>query len=82
MSVPSVLYLETKSDQVTTPTALPCPRETPSGGTVTYSMSGDPLPAGTMATYSCDTGYDLIGDETRTCTEENGWTGSLPICKS
>ena len=62
-------------------TAL-CLHETLSNGMVTYSTSGDPPSVGTMATYSCDTGYDLTGDEMRTCVEGSGWTGSLPVCNS
>ena len=33
-----------------------------------------------IATYSCDTGHMLVGDETRTCLESGVWSGSTPIC--
>ena len=31
------------------------------------------------ATYTCDSGYELIGDDTRTC-EDGVWTGEEPTC--
>ena len=36
---------------------------------------------GENATYSCDTGYSLVGDSTRTCQAEGNWTGSAPTCE-
>ena len=59
-----------------------CPFLTLSNGMVTYSLSEDPPPVGTVATYSCDTGYDLTGNRMRICEEGTGWTGSLPVCNS
>ena len=32
------------------------------------------------ATYSCNTGYTLTGDGTRTCLETGLWSGSEPMC--
>ena len=34
-----------------------------------------------VATYSCDAGFDLVGDRTRTCSAEGTWTGSQPECR-
>ena len=34
------------------------------------------------ATYSCDTGYNLVGDSTRTCQATRVWSGSEPTCQS
>ena len=55
-------------------------------GSVTYSVGeGDPLVFGTIATYFCDIGYSLMGEEKRTC-EGNGssvtgeWNGTEPTC--
>ena len=33
------------------------------------------------ATYSCNTGYDLVGDNTRTCQATGNWSGSAPTCE-
>ena len=44
---------------------------------------------GSVATYSCDPGYALVGQRTRTCQDNNGgtvtmgtWSGGLsPLCQ-
>ena len=36
---------------------------------------------GQTATYSCDTGYNLVGDSTRTCQAEGHWSRSAPTCQ-
>ena len=33
------------------------------------------------ATYSCNTGYNLVGDSTRTCQATGQWSGSAPTCQ-
>ena len=35
---------------------------------------------GQTATYSCDTGYDLVGDNTRMCQATGVWSENAPIC--
>jgi hypothetical protein len=32
------------------------------------------------AKYSCDTGYSLSGNTTRTCEADGSWTGTVPTC--
>ena len=50
----------------------------PVNGSVDYA-------AGTMfgqtANYSCNTGYNLVGDSTRTCQATGNWSGSEPTCQ-
>ena len=36
---------------------------------------------GQTATYSCNTGYNLVGDNTRTCQATGEWSGSEPTCE-
>ena len=36
---------------------------------------------GQNATYSCNTGYSLVGDSTRICQTEGDWSGSAPTCQ-
>ena len=36
---------------------------------------------GQNATYSCNTGYNLAGDSTRTCQATGVWSGSAPTCQ-
>ena len=33
-----------------------------------------------VATYSCNIGHNLIGDDMRMCLETGSWSGSEPIC--
>ena len=32
------------------------------------------------ATYTCNSGFSLVGSSTRTCLSEGSWSGSQPIC--
>ena len=35
---------------------------------------------GQTATYSCNTGYNLVGGSTRKCQATGVWSGSAPSC--
>ena len=35
----------------------------------------------TTATYSCNNGFVLVGQETRKCGQDGQWTGEQPSCK-
>ena len=52
------------------------PLSNPANGAVSYSTTT----YGSTATYSCDTGYTLVGDATRTCQADGTWSGSEPVC--
>ena len=34
-----------------------------------------------VATYSCDTGYNLVGSLTRTCQVNGSWSFTAPVCE-
>ena len=36
---------------------------------------------GQNATYSCNTGYNLVGNSTRTCQATGSWSESEPTCQ-
>ena len=36
---------------------------------------------GQTATYSCNAGYNLVGDSSRTCQAAGNWSGSTPTCQ-
>ena len=50
----------------------------PANGQVNHT-SGTTL--GQTATYSCNTGYNLVGNSTRTCQSTGNWFGRAPICQ-
>ena len=50
----------------------------PANGQVTHT-SGTTFKQ--TATYSCNTGYILVGDSTRTCQATGNWSGSAPTCQ-
>ncbi|XP_060586067.1 sushi, von Willebrand factor type A, EGF and pentraxin domain-containing protein 1-like [Ruditapes philippinarum] len=59
------------------PVCVLCPSlDEPSSGTVTLSTSGTQ----TKATYTCDAGYNLNGDEERMCNSDGTWSMSEPTC--
>ena len=50
----------------------------PGNGSVNHT-SGTTF--GQTITYSCNTGYNLVGDSTRTCQATGEWSGSAPTCE-
>ena len=48
----------------------------PDNGRVTWNG----ITNGSTATYTCDKGYELIGDRTRTCLNTGEWSGQEPNC--
>ena len=49
-------------------------------------VSGNSLPAGqrymgTIATYSCSPGYQLVGGSLRACGPSGTWNGTQPSCE-
>ena len=50
----------------------------PGNGTVTHP--GQPIYM-SIATYSCNTGYVVEGQATRTCQANGTWSGSAPTCR-
>ena len=49
----------------------------PASGSVTHTGTT----FGQAATYSCNTGYNLVGNSTRTCQATGQWSGSAPTCQ-
>ncbi len=49
-------------------------------GVINYNM-GSPRPVNTVATYTCNNGYTLRGDTTRTCGSDGQWSGNDPTCQ-
>ena len=51
----------------------------PDNGGVTYTNNGATTYQ-EVATFTCDPGYDLTGDTTRTCEASGSWGGASPTC--
>ena len=49
---------------------------TPRNGSVMF----DDTLEGSVATYTCDFGFGLVGDSERTCQFDQTWTGTEPTC--
>ncbi|XP_064388263.1 uncharacterized protein LOC135336419 isoform X3 [Halichondria panicea] len=71
------------NDRLWTPEAPTC--EVPTCGQLSRPVNGalslsSGVNEGSVATYTCDTGFTLTGSATRTCTSNGGWTPSAPVC--
>ena len=54
-----------------------CPDLTaPTNGVVSFSATTP----GSSATYTCNTGYQLVGTSSRTCQSDGTWSDSDPTC--
>ncbi len=59
-------------------TEIECPAlKDPENGSVD---DGDNLP-GTIAKYTCDYGFKLVGSSKRLCQKYGSWAGEAPICE-
>ena len=50
----------------------------PTNGQVTWTG----LTSGSTATYTCNSDYQLIGEQNRTCLSTGMWSGQEPTCES
>ena len=50
----------------------------PANGNVSHTAG---TTFGQTANYTCNTGYRLVGDSTRTCQATGVWSGSAPTCQ-
>ena len=51
----------------------------PTDGQVTFEPAGTTV-FNSRATYSCNSGFSLQGDQTRDCQADETWSGSEPKC--
>jgi len=60
-----------------------CPSLTDSNnGAMTCFLGGDENPTyGDTCSFTCNTGYELTGSDTRTCQNDGSWSGSETMCK-
>ena len=55
----------------------------PENATISYDPDMTPpfRDIGTVASYTCDDGFALVGAETRECLSGTTWTGDDPSCQ-
>ena len=60
-----------------------CPLlDDPSNGTINCSLGDDEVPSyEDTCSFTCDTGYELSGNDTRTCQSDGSWSGSDVVCR-
>ena len=55
----------------------------PNNGTISCSLGGYHIPIpGDICTFTCNTGYQLMGSAIRTCQSDLSWSGNDAICIS
>ena len=55
---------------------------TPNYGTISCSLGNDGVPSyEDTCSFTCNTGYELTGSDTRTCQSDGNWSGSDQVCR-
>ncbi len=74
------LFTQLFTEVITCPSLAP-----PVNGVLTFTPGADNsnIGLGSVATYSCNLGYVLVGQSTRVCLTTNGgaWSGNVPVCE-
>ena len=53
----------------------------PNNGSVNCSLGDDGVPSfEDTCSFTCNTGYELTGSDTRTCQSDGSWSGSDGVC--
>jgi len=62
--------------------AVECPSLTdPNNGVMTCSLEDDGVSSyKDTCSFTCNTGYELTGSDTRTCQSDGNWSGSDTMC--
>ena len=65
------------------PLLVLCPPLTdPENGTINCSLGDDGvLSYEDTCSFTCNTGYELTGSDTRTCLSNGNWSGSDDVCR-
>ena len=54
----------------------------PSNGRISCSLGDDGVASHEdTCSYTCNTGYELTGNDTRTCQSNGSWSGTDDICR-
>ena len=53
----------------------------PNNGTISCSLGDDGVPLyEDTCSFTCNTGYELTGSDTRTCQSDGNWSGTGATC--
>ncbi len=78
LCVPTVKGVPTTTSTTTTTEIADCGSPSnPSNG----SVNAPTTTYGSIATYSCNTGYSMVGGAIRTCQAGGNWSGVAPTCE-
>ena len=60
-----------------------CPSLTdPNNGIINCSLGGDRVPSyEDTCSFTCNTGYELTGSDTRTCQSDGSWSDNVTVCR-
>ena len=63
-------------------TSVRCPPLTiPDNGIIDCSLGDDGIPSyEDTCSFTCNTGYELTGSDTRTCQSNGSWSGTDDVC--
>ena len=63
--------------------SVSCPSLTdPDNGVINCSLGDDGFPSyEDTCSFTCNTGYELTGSDTRTCQSDGSWSGSDDVCR-
>ena len=54
----------------------------PNNGVISCSLGGDNVSLyEDTCSFTCNTGYELTGSDTRTCQSNGSWSGSGDVCR-
>ena len=77
------MFKKSLNDKFDTLSIIPvvvCPiLEDPQFGSISYENGNRGI--GSMATYTCDPRYSLVGNALRTCLDTSEWSGRAPTCE-
>ena len=64
-------------------TSVPCsPLHVSNYGMMNCSLGDDGVPSyEDTCSFTCNTGYEVTGSDTRTCQSDGSWSGSNDVCR-